>query len=150
MLGPWHVSHPLVTPAWLYAELLNLAAFCTGSVRLELEPTWQLSHAVLPNGMWFVGGATIANPLAAIAKPGAAVALWHCAQFVLVEGALAWIAAIVGITAKFVLVWHEVHVEDVATGMWLLGMPVALNSTNPAWQLEQSPVLGCLLSATLN
>jgi hypothetical protein len=85
-----------------------------------------------------------------MANDAAAVALWHCAQFVLVEGALAWIAAIVGITAKFVLVWHEVHVEDVATGMWLLGMPVALNSTNPAWQLEQSPVLGCLLSATLN
>ena len=103
MLGPWHTSHPLLTPAWLYAELLNLAVFCTGSVRLEPAPTWQLSHAVLPNGMWFVGGATTLNPLAGIAKPGAAVALWHCAQFVLVEGALAWIATIVGITAKSVL-----------------------------------------------
>jgi hypothetical protein len=29
--------------------------------------------------------------------------LWHCAQFVLVEGALAWIAAIDGITLKSAL-----------------------------------------------
>ena len=146
MLGPWHTSHPLLTPAWLYAELLNLAVFCTGSVRLEPAPTWQLSHAVLPNGMWFVGGATTENPLAGIAKPGAAVALWHCAQFVLVEGALAWIATIVGITAKLLLVWHEVQLDAVATGMWLLGIALAVKSTKLLWQLEHSPLVGCAAS----
>jgi hypothetical protein len=104
MLGPWHVSQPLVIPLWLKADLLNFAESCTGSVRLEFEPTWQLSHAVLPNGMWFVGGATIENPTDGMANDAAAVALWHCAQFVLVEGALAWISAIDGMTLKFVLV----------------------------------------------
>ena len=89
MLGPWHTSHPLVMPLWLNAELLNLAVFCTGSVRLEFEPTWQVSHAVLPKGMWFDGGATIAKPLAGIANPVAAAVLWHCAQLALVDGALA-------------------------------------------------------------
>jgi hypothetical protein len=49
-------------PLWLNAELLNLAVFCTGSVRLEPAPTWQLSHVELPNGMWFDGGATMLKP----------------------------------------------------------------------------------------
>ena len=72
MLGPWHASHPLVMPLWLNAELLNLAVFCTGSVRLEFEPTWQVSQAVLPYGMWFDGGATILKPFAGIEKFAAA------------------------------------------------------------------------------
>jgi hypothetical protein len=67
MLGPWQTSHPLVMPLWLKPELLNLALFCTGSVKLELAPTWQVSQGVLPNGMCFAGGATIANPFAGMA-----------------------------------------------------------------------------------
>jgi hypothetical protein len=67
MLGPWQVSQPLAMPLWLNAELLNLAVFCTGNVKLDPAPTWQLSHAVLPNGMWFEGGATIAKPIDGIA-----------------------------------------------------------------------------------
>ena len=127
---PWQVAHPLVTPAWLYAELLNLAVFCTGSVRLEPTPTWQLSHAVLPNGMWFVGGATIEKPTDGMANDAAAVALWHCAQFVLVEGALAWINAIDGITVKSGLVWQAEHAADVEVGMWLAGLDGSLKSEN--------------------
>ena len=133
---------------WLKADLLNLAVFCTGNVKLELAPTWQVSHAVLPNGMWFDGGATMLKPIDGIAKFAAADVLWHCAQLVLVDGALAWIATMVGITEKSVLVWHAVHDAVADTGMWLLGMPLALKSTKPAWQLEQSPVVGCLASAT--
>ena len=89
MLGPWHTSQPLVIPLWLNAELLNLAVFCTGSVKLEPDPTWQVSQAVLPNGMWFEGGATIVKPLAGIEKLAATPVSWHCAQLLLVEGALA-------------------------------------------------------------
>jgi hypothetical protein len=59
MLGPWQVSQPLVIPLWPNAELLNLALFCTGSVKLEFGPTWQASQLVLPNGMWFDGGAAM-------------------------------------------------------------------------------------------
>jgi hypothetical protein len=75
MLGPWHATHPLVTPLWLYCDLLNLAEFCTGSVRLELTPTWQLSQGVVPKGTCLAGGATIVNPLAGMAKLTAAVVL---------------------------------------------------------------------------
>ena len=78
--------------------------------------------------MWFEGGATIENPTDGMANDDAAVALWHCAQFVLVEGALAWISAIDGITAKSVLVWQDVHVAEVETGIWLAGIPLALKS----------------------
>ncbi|MEI8159261.1 MAG: hypothetical protein WCH60_20560 [Burkholderiales bacterium] len=34
------------------------------------------------------------------ASAAALALLWHCAQFALVEGALAWIASIDGITLK--------------------------------------------------
>jgi hypothetical protein len=34
--------------------------------------------------------------------------------------------------------------------MWLAGMPLALKSMKLPWQLEQSPVVECLLSATKN
>jgi hypothetical protein len=61
-------------------------------------------------------------------------------------GALAWIAAIVGIAEKFELVWHEVQLDEAATGIWFAGMDVALKSAKPAWQLEQSPAVGCAAS----
>jgi hypothetical protein len=76
--------------------------------------------------------------------------LWHCAQLVLLDGALAWIAAIAGITAKLVLVWHAVQVADAEVGIWLSGFETARKSTKLAWQLEQSSPTGCAASATLN
>ena len=78
----------------------------------------------------------------------ALVALWHCAQFALVDGALAWMSAIVGITEKSVLVWQFTHVALAEVGMWLAGLEGAVKSLKLAWQFEQSPVAGCLASAT--
>jgi hypothetical protein len=37
------------------------------------------------------------------------VVLWHCTQLVLLEGALAWISAMVGITEKSAFVWQFVQ-----------------------------------------
>ena len=81
--------------------------------------------------MWLLGVDTIANPTAGKAKLGAAVP-WHCAQLVVVEGALAWIAAIVGITEKSVLVWQAAQVALAAVGMWLAGLMMLLKSEKPA------------------
>ena len=65
--APWQLAQPLVIPLWLKAELVNLAVFCTGKVRLLLEPTWQLSQLKEPMPMWFEAGATMAKPTAGMA-----------------------------------------------------------------------------------
>src|SRR6266850_5479825 len=88
------------------------------------------------------------KPADGIAKLGAAEP-WHCAQLVVVLGALAWMFANVGITAKSVAVWQAVHVAAAAVGMWLAGLSVALKKRVLLWQIEQSPVAGCAASATL-
>ena len=66
-LAPWQAAHPVVMPLWLKAELVNLAVFCTGKVRLLLAPTWQLSQLSAPIPMWLLGGATMAKPTAGMA-----------------------------------------------------------------------------------
>lgn len=78
----------------------------------------------------------------------ALVALWHCEQLALVDGAKAWMLAIVGITEKSALVWQFAQVALAAVGMWLAGLDGAVKSLKLAWQFEQSPVSGCLASAT--
>ena len=78
----------------------------------------------------------------------ALVALWHCAQLAVVDGALAWMSTIAGMTEKSELLWHEVQVAAPEVGMWLAGLDGAVKSLKLAWQFEQSPVVGCLLSAT--
>jgi hypothetical protein len=96
--------------------------------------------------MCLAGIPTIVKLMAGMAKLAAAVP-WHCAQLVVVDGALAWISATVGITEKSVLVWHEVQVALAAYGMWLLGVAVALKFRVLAWQFEQSPgAAGCAAS----
>ena len=92
----------------------------------------------------------MANPLAGIEKFAAAPALWHCAQLVLVEGALAWIAASSGTTEKSLLTWHELHCAAAAIGIWFAGLASAMKSTKLEWQLEQSSPVGWVGSATLN
>lgn len=62
------------------------------------------------------GNPTIEKFAAGIAKLGAA-APWHCAQFVVVLGALAWMFASVGITEKSLDVWQAVHCAFAAVGM---------------------------------
>ena len=47
----------------------------------------------------------------------ALVALWHCEQLALVDGALAWMSAMVGITAKSLLVWQLPQVALAEVGM---------------------------------
>jgi hypothetical protein len=99
MLGPWQAAQLVVMPLWLMREPLNLAPLPTGvAVMLEPAPTWQLSHAVVI-GMWLPGGPTITKFAAGIAKPATTLAAWHCAQLLVVLGALAWMLASVGITA---------------------------------------------------
>lgn len=44
MPGPWQLAQPLLMPAWLNLELLNLAPSTTGSCRLLPAPTWQASQ----------------------------------------------------------------------------------------------------------
>jgi hypothetical protein len=114
---------------------------------LEPAPTWQLSHAAVV-GMWLPGRPTMLKPTAGIAKLGAA-APWHCAQLVVVLGALVWMFASVGITEKSVLVWHDVHCAVADVGMWLAGLSCAVKKFVPLWHCEQSPLLGWALSATL-
>ena len=63
-----------------------------------------------------LGRPTIEKFADGIAKLGAA-APWHCAQFVVVLGALAWILVSVGITAKSVEVWQAVQTAAAAVGM---------------------------------
>ena len=88
---------------------------------LEPAPTWQVSQAVVI-GMWFEGGPLIVKLAAGIAKPATTEAAWHCAQLVLVLGALAWMLATVGITQKSLDVWQDVHCVPLAYGMWLPGV----------------------------
>ena len=78
----------------------------------------------------------------------ALVALWHCAQLALVDCALAWMSAMAGITEKSALVWQFAQVALADVGMWLAGFEGAVKSLKLAWQFEQSPVAGCLASAT--
>jgi hypothetical protein len=85
IVGPWHPTQ-VVRPAWLIAELVNLAPSITGVVAtLEPAPTWHDSHAAVV-GMCVAGSPTIVKFAAGIAKVGAALP-WHCAQLLLVLGA---------------------------------------------------------------
>jgi hypothetical protein len=52
-----------------------------------------------------------------VAYAAAFAVLWHCAQLPLVEGALACIAAIEGITDKSGLIWHAVQAALAEVGM---------------------------------
>ena len=99
--------------------------------------------------MWLPGRPTIEKFAAGIAKLGAAEP-WHCAQFVVVLGAFAWMFASVGITEKSVDVWHAVHGAFAAVGMWFAGLSFAVNAEVLLWQSEHSPVDGCAGSATAN
>jgi hypothetical protein len=95
----WQATQLLVMPAWLMSEPENFAPLPTGVAAMEEPlPTWQVSHEAVV-GMWvpLVGWPTIAKPAAGMANEAAA-APWHCAQLLVVLGALAWIAASVGIT----------------------------------------------------
>ena len=95
--GPWQAAQLLPMPAWLISEPEKRAPLGTGSTgTLEPVPTWQVSHDAVV-GTWFDGSPTIEKFAAGIAKPGAAEP-WHCAQFVVVLGALAWMLATVGMT----------------------------------------------------
>src|SRR5664279_4804324 len=88
--GPWQATQLLVIPAWLIFEPVKRAPLPTGvAAMLEPAPTWHCSHGA-EVGTWLVGGPTMVNPAAGIAKPATTLAAWHCAQFVLVLGALAW------------------------------------------------------------
>ena len=49
-------------------------------------------------------------------KLGAALP-WHCAQLLVVLGALAWMFASVGITEKSLDVWQALHCAPAAVGM---------------------------------
>ena len=94
--GTWQETQLVVMPAWLMREPLNLALLGTGRVgTLEPVPTWQDSHAALV-GMWLVGRPMIVKLAAGIAKLAAA-APWHCAQLLVMLGALAWMLVSVGI-----------------------------------------------------
>jgi hypothetical protein len=97
-LGTWQATQLLAMPAWFMSEPLNFAPLATGRlVMLEPGPTWQTSHDAVV-GMWLAGKPTIEKFAAGMAKLGAA-APWHCAQLLLVLGALAWMFARLGITA---------------------------------------------------
>jgi hypothetical protein len=112
----WQATQLFVMPAWFMREPLNFAPFGTGmAVMLEPAPTWQDSQAALV-GKWLVGRPTMLKFAAGIAKLGAALP-WHCAQFVVVLGALAWMLASVGITEKSLVVWQAVHWALTAYGM---------------------------------
>ena len=58
--------------------------------------------------------------------------------------------ASVGITEKSLDVWQAAHCAPAAVGMWFAGLSVAVKKFVPLWHCEQSPVLGCAASATLN
>ena len=97
MFDPWQATQLLVMPAWLMREPENFAPLGTGSVG-TLEPA---DVADLAGG----AGRDVVGRQADDAEVGRRngeakrrVAPWHCAQLVVVLGALAWIAASVGIT----------------------------------------------------
>ena len=116
MVGPWQAVQLLVMPLWLISELANVAPLGTGvAAMLEPAPTWQDSHAALV-GTWLAGRPTMEKLADGIANEGAA-APWHCAQLLLVLGALAWMLASVGITEKSALVWHAEHCALADVGM---------------------------------
>src|SRR5664279_674765 len=99
-VGPWQATQLLVMPVWLIFEPLKRAPLPTGvAAMLEPAPTWHCSHGA-EVGTWLVGGPTMVNPAAGIAKPATTLAAWHCAQLPVVLGALAWMFASVGIAAK--------------------------------------------------
>ena len=58
-LAPWQLAQPVLMPLWLKAELPKLAPVCTGRLRLEPAPTWQLSQPSAPMAIWLLGGAMI-------------------------------------------------------------------------------------------
>ena len=119
MPEPWH-STQVVTPAWLILDFVNLRPLTTGvAAMLEPEPTWQTSQD-WDVGTWFEGRPTIEKFAAGMANEAAALP-WHCAQFVVVLGAYAWMFVSVGITDKSVPVWQFVQVAVVAVGMWFAG-----------------------------
>ena len=75
-------------PLWLISEPLNFAPLSTGvAAMLDPAPTWHTSHDALV-GMWLLGRPTTLKFAAGMAKLAAA-APWHCAQLLLVLGALA-------------------------------------------------------------
>jgi hypothetical protein len=148
MAGPWQAAQLLLMPLWLISELANVAPLPTGvAAMLEPAPTWHDSQAAAV-GMWLAGMPTMEKLAAGIANDGAAVP-WHCAQLLLVLGALAWMLASVGITEKSFEVWQAVHCAVAEVGMWLAGLSCALKKLVPLWHCEQSPVLGWAASATL-
>jgi hypothetical protein len=86
IFGPWQLTQ-VVSPAWLIAEFVNLAPSTTGGGGvLEPAPTWQTSQEAVV-GTWLVGVVTIEKFAAGIAKVGAVVGPWHCAQLAVVLGA---------------------------------------------------------------
>lgn len=121
MVGPWQLTQ-VVIPAWLIAELANLAPFGTGvAATLEPAPTWQASHEAVV-GTWFAGSVAIEKLADGIAKVGAVVGPWHCVQFVVVDGAFVWMSMSAGITAKFGFLWQSVHAAVAEVGMWFEGL----------------------------
>jgi hypothetical protein len=96
--GTWQFTQPVVMPAWLILEPLNKAPLPTGvAATLEPEPTWHTSQeAVVGMCVPLAGSPTMEKLTAGMAKDAAA-APWHCAQLVVVLGALAWMLAKVGI-----------------------------------------------------
>jgi hypothetical protein len=95
--GRWQSEHFDVMPLWLINEPLNLAPLTTGvAATLEPAPTWHASHAAVV-GIWLPGMPTMLKLAAGIAKLAAA-GPWHCAQLMLVDCALAWMAVSVGST----------------------------------------------------
>jgi hypothetical protein len=125
MDGPWQATQLFVMPAWLISELAKRAPLGTGRVAmLEPAPTWQVSHEAVV-GMCVDGNPTMAKLAAGIAKL-VAVLPWHCAQFEVVLGALAWMLASVGSAEKSLDVWHALQVAAGAVGMWLAGLSSAV------------------------
>ena len=76
----WQLAHDDVTPAWLYAELLNFEPWAMLPTALKLPklllaPTWQpaQSNAAIP--IWLVAGATMV--MVAVLYIAAFAVLWH-------------------------------------------------------------------------
>jgi hypothetical protein len=96
--GTWQATQLLLMPAWFISEPLNFAPSITGRAVIdEPAPTWQVSQDAVV-GMWLAGRPTMLKLAAGIAKDAAA-APWHCAQLLVLLGALAWMLASVGSTA---------------------------------------------------
>jgi hypothetical protein len=114
--GWWQAAQLLLMPLWFISEPLNLAPLPTGVLAIdEPAPTWHSSHDA-EVGMWLPGRPTMLKLFAAMANEAAA-APWHCAQLLLVLGALAWMLASVGNCLKSLVVWQPLHCAVVAMGM---------------------------------